>query len=89
MDPRCEKNRGRPLLCDYDLIIIGAGISGLSAASYLSENPDISTLILEARDRIGGRLWTRHDLEFPVDMVSEKPIHPRFSPLAACGAWRC
>ena len=42
----------------YDAIIVGAGISGLSAADYLIDNgKDI--LVLEARDRVGGRIWSR------------------------------
>ncbi len=41
----------------YDAIVIGAGISGLEAASVLQEN-NMNVLILEARDRIGGRLQT-------------------------------
>jgi len=42
----------------YDTIIIGAGVSGLSAYRSLSKNEDLSILILEARERIGGRIWT-------------------------------
>ena len=41
----------------YDAIVIGAGISGLEAASVLQEN-NMNVLILEARNRIGGRLLT-------------------------------
>jgi len=42
----------------YDVIIVGAGISGLSAASTLKKNHVGNILILEAADRIGGRVWT-------------------------------
>jgi monoamine oxidase len=41
----------------YDVIIIGAGISGLSAAVELNKNKQ-QILVLEARDRIGGRIWS-------------------------------
>ena len=41
----------------YDVIIIGAGISGLAAADHLIDNGN-DVLILEARDRIGGRIWS-------------------------------
>ncbi|MCA3697186.1 NAD(P)/FAD-dependent oxidoreductase [Aquidulcibacter sp.] len=42
---------------DTDVIIIGAGVAGISAARQL-QAAGIRTLILEARDRIGGRVLT-------------------------------
>ncbi|MDN6161863.1 MAG: FAD-dependent oxidoreductase, partial [Atopostipes sp.] len=41
---------------NYDVIVVGAGFSGLTAARELS-NRGHDTLILEARDRMGGRTW--------------------------------
>jgi hypothetical protein len=41
--------------CSSPVIIIGAGVSGLTIASKMGDNP---LLILEARDRIGGRVFT-------------------------------
>lgn len=45
-----------------DLIIIGAGLSGLYAATLLQDTFNVT--ILEARDRLGGRILTKdgHDL---------------------------
>ncbi len=41
--------------CDYDLIIVGAGFSGIGAAFRISQgNPGIRYRILERRDRVGG-----------------------------------
>lgn len=40
----------------YDVIVIGGGFTGLSAARDLS-TAGKSVLIIEARDRIGGRTW--------------------------------
>ncbi len=39
------------------VIVLGAGLSGLAAANILSEN-NIDVIVLEARDRIGGRVFS-------------------------------
>src|SRR6059058_4197393 len=43
-----------PLLSEVDVAIIGAGAAGLGAARAL-ENSGLTTVVLEARDRVGGR----------------------------------
>lgn len=43
----------------YDTIIVGAGFAGLSAAHELRRGGQKKLLVLEARDRVGGR--TKHD----------------------------
>ncbi|WP_019989077.1 flavin monoamine oxidase family protein [Rudanella lutea] len=43
----------------HDVIVVGAGYAGLTAARNL-HRAGKSVLVLEARDRIGGRVWTRH-----------------------------
>jgi len=40
-----------------DVIVVGGGISGLSAGVYLSRK-DISVIVLEARERVGGRTYS-------------------------------
>ena len=54
------------------IIVIGAGASGLTAARELCKQGHHVT-ILEARDRIGGRIFTRHDDNFsiPVELGAE------------------
>lgn len=42
----------------YDLIIIGAGISGIGAGTYLMNHGFTNFIILEAENRIGGRIQT-------------------------------
>lgn len=50
------------------VIIVGAGPAGLSAARHL-QNMDIQVIILEARDRVGGRVFTDHtSFSGPVDL---------------------
>src|SRR3954469_21796507 len=63
----------------WDVVIIGAGVSGLSAASELRKS-GLSILVLEARDHIGGRAWTRHEpgLSAPIELGAEF-IHGRVS----------
>ena len=51
--PRCPYNIDS---YDADVLIIGAGMAGIAAAKSLHEKGVTNFLILEARDRIGGRL---------------------------------
>ena len=45
----------------YDVVVVGAGFAGLTAARELSRQ-GLTVHILEARDRIGGRTWLDHRL---------------------------
>lgn len=57
-----KENKGREENCEskeYETVIIGAGIAGLAAAKELqAAGKDV--IVLEANDRIGGRLWSIH-----------------------------
>ena len=60
-----------------DVIVIGAGAAGLAAARTLG-NAGLGVSLLEARDRVGGRCWTRCEpgLAMPVEYGAEF-IHGR------------
>lgn len=49
------------------VIVVGAGFGGLAAARFL-HNSNVKVMVLESRDRIGGRVYTDYSFGFPVDM---------------------
>jgi polyamine oxidase len=49
----------RTLRDRWDVAVVGAGVAGLSAARNLADH-GLSVIVLEARDRIGGQLYTDH-----------------------------
>ncbi|HEY9323457.1 MAG TPA: NAD(P)/FAD-dependent oxidoreductase [Agromyces sp.] len=55
----------------WDAIVIGAGAAGLGAARRLADEGR-SVLVLEARNRIGGRMWTdRTSMSIPIERGAE------------------
>jgi len=62
------------------IAIIGAGMAGLAAAHQLAgAGKDVT--IFEARDRIGGRLWTSDELGPPLDLGASWIHSPIGNPL--------
>src|SRR5256885_8610200 len=61
-----------------DVVVIGAGFAGLVAARELG-HAGLDVLVLEARDRVGGRTWTDrrlgHDLELGGTWVHWVELH--------------
>jgi monoamine oxidase len=59
-------------MAQADVLVVGAGIAGLAAAERLAA-AGRRVLVLEARDRIGGRIHTAHDpdLDVPVELGAE------------------
>ncbi len=45
-------------LGDNSVLIVGAGVAGLSAADKLISNGIKNILVIEAQDRLGGRIHT-------------------------------
>ncbi|MEJ8858810.1 FAD-dependent oxidoreductase [Variovorax robiniae] len=52
---------------DYDVIVLGGGFAGVTAARDSMKN-GYKTLLLEARDRLGGRTWTKQFAGHHVEM---------------------
>lgn len=61
----------------YDVVIVGAGAAGLAAAAEVAR-AGRTALLLEARDRIGGRCWSIDvsGMDVPVELGAEF-IHGR------------
>jgi len=73
-----------PERIDADVCVVGAGYAGLTAARRLSEGGK-SVVVLEARDRVGGRIWTQRLADgSPVDRGGAwlAPYHDRIFALA-------
>jgi monoamine oxidase len=58
---------------DFDAIVVGGGFAGVRAARDLGD-AGRSVLLLEARERLGGRVWTR-------------PFEGRRAPIELGGTW--
>jgi monoamine oxidase len=68
---------------ETDVCIIGAGFAGLTAARRLSQGGK-EVVVLEARDRVGGRVWTdASEGGVPLDLGGTfvGPMHDRFHAL--------
>jgi monoamine oxidase len=66
----------------FDTIVVGAGVAGLTAARLLTRHGQ-RVLVLEARDRVGGRVSTDHRLGRATDMGASWIHGVNGSPVAA------
>lgn len=55
----------------HDVIIIGAGIAGLTSAHELARAGTTDVLVLEAQDYVGGRIKTSMDFGDPMELGAE------------------
>lgn len=53
-----------------DVVVVGAGMAGLSAALRLVES-GLSVTVVEGRERVGGRIWTEHIAGCDVELGAE------------------
>ncbi|HEY2232596.1 MAG TPA: NAD(P)/FAD-dependent oxidoreductase, partial [Candidatus Angelobacter sp.] len=67
-----------------DALIIGGGIAGLVAARQLTR-AGLRITVLEARNRLGGRIYTESTGEFPVELGAEF-VHGRPDEILAIAA---
>lgn len=59
------------LASEVDVAVIGAGAAGIAAARRLVEAGRVSVLVVEARERAGGRAWTVEADGMPMDLGCE------------------
>lgn len=62
----CGKDDIKPIKTDKKIVVIGAGIAGLSVANYFKER-GIDVILLESRDKVGGRLRVNRTPGFAFD----------------------
>ena len=53
-----------------DVLVIGGGIAGLTVARQLT-CAGLNVILLEARDRLGGRIFTHSTADFPIELGAE------------------
>jgi monoamine oxidase len=56
---------------EVDVAVIGAGSAGIAAGRRLAAAGGVSVLMLEARERAGGRAWTVEKNGYPLDLGGE------------------
>jgi monoamine oxidase len=67
----------------WDAIVVGGGVAGLAAAGDLAES-GASVVLLEARARLGGRVWTRRVAGWPAPIeLGAEFVHGRVPAIIA------
>ncbi|KAJ7965021.1 Polyamine oxidase-like protein [Quillaja saponaria] len=79
----CYSNVNRQQVRSPSVIVIGGGIAGIAAARALHD-ASFQVVLLESRERLGGRIHTDYSFGFPVDLgaswlhgvCKENPLAP-------------
>ncbi len=79
------RSQAQTPVADVDVIVIGAGISGLAAAQRL-QKLGYEVLVLEAADHIGGRLRTDWSLGAPFEVGAGWIHGPKGNPISDLAA---
>lgn len=66
------------------VVIVGAGISGLATAYHLQEVPELDVTVLEASDRPGGVVWTERRDGFQIELGANGFLDNKPSTLRLC-----
>lgn len=74
-------NGNEPSSASQRILVVGAGIAGLAAARELVRRGN-SVVVLEARNRIGGRIWTTRAMGIPVDLGASYIHGPLGNPIS-------
>jgi monoamine oxidase len=62
------------------VVIVGGGCAGLAAAKTLLERGGVRVVLLEAKNRLGGRAWTADTPGLPLDMGPQFVQDPKSNP---------
>lgn len=69
-------------MSEFDTVVVGAGVAGVTAARLLTKAGH-RVVVLEARDRVGGRVWTDHSDGYVTDRGASWIHGIDHSPVAA------
>ena len=75
-----DKNKQATDLTGKTILVVGAGIAGLAAATEL-KGKGAEVVVLEAQDRIGGRLWTDRSLGLAFEIGAAWIHKPQGNPI--------
>jgi polyamine oxidase len=78
----CGRDRPPGRASRGHVVVIGAGMAGLAAARQLAD-AGVNVTVLEARERIGGRMWTDTSLGMPIDLGAAWIHGTKGNPLVA------